>query len=96
MDKKKLGKTLAKVGTGFMVFAGTLVGGYALTPNKVRTVNLNFEQDPNESLPSHFQEFVTKVSNYPDVGLTGLHADFENFSLQFKPQILLLKQILFL
>ena len=84
MDKKKLGKTLAKVGTGFMVFAGTLVGGYALTPNKVRTVNLNFEQDPNESLPSHFQEFVTKVSNYPDVGLTGLHADFENFSLQFK------------
>ncbi len=84
MDKKKLGKTLAKVGTGVMVFAGTLVGGYALTPNKVRTVNLSFDQDPNENLPSHFQQFVNKVTAYPEEGLTGLHADFENFSLQFK------------
>ncbi len=84
MDKKKFGKICARVGTGLLVFSGTLVGGYALTPNKVRTVNLSFDNAVVEEEPSHFQQFVNKVTEYPNTGLNGLHADFDNFEISFK------------
>ncbi len=84
MDKKKFGKICARVGTGITVFAGTLVGGYALTPNKVRTVNLSFDSAVVDDEPTHFQQFVNKITDYPNTGLNGLHADFDGFEVLFK------------
>ena len=68
MDKKKIRKVLLRTGTGFLAFAGTLVGGYMLTPNKTRTVNLSFDQNGgNEGSSSHFDQFLEKLTN--EVGL---------------------------
>ena len=84
MDKKKFGKLCAKIGTGFVAFAGTLVGGYVLTPNKVRTVNLSFRQNDDDFEETHFQQFVNRISSYPEQGCNGIHADFDNFNISFK------------
>ena len=71
INKHNVAKVLARGGVGFLAFAGTLVGGYMLTPNKVKTINLSLK--PTEDiggeggLPTHFQQFVSKLTN--DVGL---------------------------
>ena len=86
MDKKKFAKTLAKIGTGFVAFAGTLVGGYVIAPNKTRTIKLDFGNDlDNQVQDTYFNRFVNHVKNAASVDseevIDGLQASFEGFEL---------------
>ena len=99
-NKKKVGKVLARTGAGFLAFAGTLVGGYMLTPSKVRTINLSMFNPVDDNnggglLPTHFQQFVTKLTN--EVGLgeneeeqpvekekTFFKATLDNFNVKYE------------
>ena len=97
-NKKKVGKVLARSGAGFLAFAGTLVGGYMLTPNKVRTINLSMREDDGNTgggmFPSHFQELVNKLTE--EVGLaesteeqvekekTFFKATLDNFNIKYQ------------
>lgn len=92
MNKKKFGKLMLKVGTGFLVFAGALVGTYSLIPNEKRIVDLT-PQDigggGSNIIPEHFQSFVDKVTKGVGLGdeapavYEGLHATFDDFELRF-------------
>lgn len=72
----------SKVLTGIVCFAGALVGMYSLTPNRVRKLNTKFGEETITI--SHFEQFIQKVVAYPDTGLDGLHAEFEDFEITFK------------
>lgn len=92
--KEKFSKKLLKIGTGVLVFAGTLVGTYSLVPNKSRIIDLTPKQDNGGDddgglLPTHFQQFVNKLTTDVGVGdeepevYNGLLAEFDNFALSF-------------
>ena len=83
---KKFLKRLAKVGVGFVAFAGTLVGGYMLTPNRTRLLSVKVEE-PEQSA---FEKFVSKLQK--DVGLEEdeeqtvakyLSATFDEFKISY-------------
>ena len=90
---KKFLKVTGKVGAGFLAFAGTLVGGYLLTPNREKILSIVTE----EAKKSPFEMFVDKLKN--DVGMRDedkpedvpeekvehfLKADFNNVYLNYK------------
>ena len=79
---KKFLLVTSKVVTGIICFAGALVAMYALTPNRVRKINTKYGEDTITI--SHFEEFIEKVVDYPNTGLDGLHAEFEDFEITFK------------
>ena len=79
---KKFLLVTSKVVTGIVCFAGALVAMYALTPNRVRKINTKYGEDTITI--SHFEEFIEKVVDYPNTGLDGLHAEFEDFEISFK------------
>lgn len=81
---KKFLKRTAIVTTGVVAFAGTLIGGYLLTPNRTKYINIKVEE--KEKTP--FELFVEKITN--DVGLTDdgtasnyLSAKFDNFKISY-------------
>lgn len=82
--KKILGR-LAKIGTGFVVFAGTLVGGYLLTPNKVKRVDLSYNEDADVVEDNYLTKFINHVKNAADTNseeeISGLKASFQNFEI---------------
>ena len=82
---KKFLKRTAIVSTGVVAFAGTLIGGYLLAPNRTKFINVKVKE--RELTP--FEKFVQRVSK--DVGLTEdesgavnyLSATFDDFSVAY-------------
>ena len=71
---KKLKKTLKRTGigaTGFLAFAGALVGGYLLTPNRTSLIDVSV-QEREKTL---FERFVEKLTK--DVGIDEEEEDAE-------------------
>ena len=60
---KKVLKTTGKVAAGFFVFAGTLIGGYMITPNRTKLIDIFVE----EAKKTPFELFVAKLKS--DVGM---------------------------
>lgn len=79
---KKVFGVLSKVGTGLLAFGLALVGMYMLTPNRVRKLNTKFGDDTVNQ--THFDQFIQKVTSYPEEGLDGLHAELEDFEINYK------------
>ena len=91
MDKKKIRRNILRVGTGFIAFAGTLVGGYVLTPNKVRTIKFDLNTDDDHvNNDTYFNRFLSHVKNAADVDseetISGMTASFEGFELTWGEQ----------
>lgn len=84
----KMKKTLKRgaiVGTGLLAFVGTVVGGYIVTPNRTKYIDVSTE----EAEPTPFGMFVERLTN--DVGLGEddtaekyLNAQFDNFEVTYK------------
>ena len=82
---KKALKRGAIIGTGILAFVGTFVGGYMVTPNRTKYIDVSVE----ESAPSAFGQFVDKITR--DIGLNDdnlakkyLSASFEDLVLTYK------------
>lgn len=88
-EKKTKKKWFGKVATFISVFAITVVGAYLLTPDKVKTINLNDGSSPSnygdELDESYLDRFVNHVKDSADVAsedeISGLRASFEGFEL---------------
>ena len=89
---KKVGKKIIGIGVGTLTFFLSLGCAYFLTPNKVKKGNfVTIEKDEYEE--SHFMKFVNTFAK--DTGISeseenerereyyGMHAEFENFALNF-------------
>ena len=85
---RKFFKTSAKVGVGFIAFAGTLIGGYMMTPNRTKLLTVKIEERPL----SAFEQFVSRVTR--DIGLSKnelaevgtvnyLSASFDDLTIQY-------------
>ena len=61
---KKILKRTAVCTTGFVAFAGAVVGGYALTPNRSRIIDVTVK----EREKTLFERFVAKLTR--DVGMS--------------------------
>lgn len=96
---KKLKKTLKRTGigaTGFLAFAGALVGGYLLTPNRTSLIDVSV-QEREKTLFERFVEKLTKdvgideeeesaeaeVESYLSAKLVGLTSG-EKFNITYK------------
>ena len=86
MNKKKVAKIFARIGTGIAALALGLAGAYFLTPNRVNVVDLNETEEVNNGGENHFQDFVNNYMGVVTGGLNGMHAEFENFNVTFKTQ----------
>ena len=88
---KKILSKIAKISTGTLVFLGTIVGGYLLTPNKVKYLDIEVQQ----AKKSNFELFLQKLQE--DVGITRnddepqevevekfLKANFNNINFAYK------------
>ena len=97
MSKRKIGKLIAKIGTGVLAFGISLGAAYFMTPNRRRSVNLGNKNLDNEetssALPDHFMRFVTRLNE--DTGIMedtvkeentyyGFNIGFDNLSVSFK------------
>ncbi len=98
MNKKKLKTILTRIGTGIIVFAGSLAGAYLITPGKAKKSIMNTPQGPSEDIGSEeqsvFGKFVNKLTE--DLGIAeeensgrnktyyGIEAEFEELTLSFK------------
>ena len=89
---KKIGKKIIGIGVGALTFFVSLGCAYFLTPNRVKQGNfVTIEKDEFDE--SHFMKFINRFAE--DTGISesednerersyyGMHADFENFSLEF-------------
>ena len=86
--KPKMKKTLKRgaiIGTGILAFVGTFVGGYMVTPNRTKYIDVSVE----EVEPTAFGQFVEKITK--DIGLDEdnlakkyLRANFEDLVLTYK------------
>ncbi len=82
---KKFLKRAAIVTTGVVAFGGTLIGGYLLTPNRTKYINIKVQE--KEKTP--FELFVEKITE--DVGLSEgessaanyLSASFDDFKVTY-------------
>lgn len=83
---KKFLKRTAIVTTGTLAFAGALVGGYLLAPNRTQYIDISVKQKPL----TPFEQFVEQISR--DVGLTQdegttainyLSASLDNFAVNY-------------
>ena len=97
MSKRKVWKTLAKIGTGVAFFGISLGAAYFMTPNSRRTINMSSKKSENgESsslLPDHFMRFVSRLNE--DTGIMedtvdeentyyGFNINFDDFEVSFK------------
>ena len=89
---KKVGKKIIGIGVGTLTFFLSLGCAYFLTPNRVKKGNfVTIEKDEYEE--SHFMKFINTFAK--DTGISesdenerereyyGMHAEFENFALNF-------------
>ena len=89
---KKVGKKIIGIGVGTLTFFLSLGCAYFLTPNRVKKGNfVSIEKDEYEE--SHFMKFINTFAK--DTGISeseenerereyyGMHAEFENFALNF-------------
>ena len=89
---KKIGKKIIGIGVGALTFFVSLGCAYFLTPNRVKQGNfVTIERDEFDE--SHFMKFINRFAE--DTGISeseenerersyyGMHADFENFALEF-------------
>ena len=89
---KKVGKRVIGIGVGALTFFLSLGCAYVLTPNRVKKGNFTtIEKDEYEE--SNFMKFINRFAE--DTGISesednerervyyGMHAEFDNFSLEF-------------
>ena len=97
MSKRKVWKTLAKIGTGVAFFGVSLGAAYFMTPNSRRTINMsskrNATQESSSLLPDHFMRFVSRLNE--DTGIMedtvdeentyyGFNINFDDFEVSFR------------
>ncbi len=82
---KKALKRAAIISTGVLAFAGTFIGGYMVTPNRTKYIDVSVDTPE----PTAFGQFVTKITK--DIGLDEddtaakyLNAQFDNFEMTYK------------
>ena len=97
MNKRKVGKLIAKIGTAIAFFGISLGAAYFLTPNARRTISLSTKKGEAEEssslLPDHFMRFVTRLNE--DTGIMedtvdeqntyyGFNINFDNLEISFR------------
>ena len=97
MNKRKVGKLIAKIGTGVLCFGISLGAAFFLTPNARRTISMKNDkaetQEAGSGLPDHFMRFVTRLNE--DTGIMddsineqqtyyGFNINFDDFEVSFK------------
>ena len=82
---KKALKRAAIITTGVFAFAGTFIGGYMVTPNRTKYIDVSVDTPE----PTAFGQFVSRITK--DIGLEEddtapkyLHAEFDNFEMTYK------------
>ncbi len=83
---KKVLKRAAIISTGVLAFVGTFIGGYIVTPNRTKFIDVSVDTPE----PTAFGQFVTKITK--DIGLDEeentaakyLNAQFDNFKVSYK------------
>ena len=92
MNKAK--KTIVKIGVGALTFFVAMGCAYFLTPNKVKKSSFTVPVTPETLEESHFMKFINTFAK--DTGISeddenersreyyGMHADFDNFVIEFK------------
>ncbi|MDY6276787.1 MAG: hypothetical protein SPL75_04900 [Bacilli bacterium] len=83
---KKALKRAAIISTGVLAFVGTFIGGYIVTPNRTKFIDVSVDTPE----PTAFGQFVTKITK--DIGLDEeentaakyLNAQFDNFKVSYK------------
>lgn len=82
---KKTLKRAAIVSTGVLAFVGTFVGGYMVTPNRTKLIDVSVDTPE----PTAFGQFVSRLTK--DIGLEEddtaakyLNAQFDNFEMTYK------------
>ncbi len=82
---KKALKRAAIISTGVLAFAGTFIGGYMVTPNRTKYIDVSVDTPE----PTAFGQFVTRITK--DIGLDEddtapkyLHAEFDDFEMTYK------------
>ena len=97
MNKRKVGKLIAKIGTGVLCFGISLGAAFFLTPNTRKTISIKNDktetQEAASGLPDHFMRFVTRLNE--DTGIMddsineqqtyyGFNINFDDFEVSFK------------
>ena len=97
MNKRKVGKLIAKIGTGVLCFGISLGAAFFLTPNARKTISMKNDktetQEAASGLPDHFMRFVTRLNE--DTGIMdesineqqtyyGFNINFDDFEVSFK------------
>ena len=97
MNKRKVGKLIAKIGTGVLCFGISLGAAFFLTPNARKTISMKNgkteDQEAASALPDHFMRFVTRLNE--DTGIMddsineqqtyyGFNINFDDFEVSFK------------
>ena len=99
MNKKKVRKTIARVGTAALFFGVSLGCAYFFTPNAKKTITATQKQKTHhevsetEVLPDHFMRFVTRLNE--DTGIMedtineentyyGFNINFDDFEVSFR------------
>ena len=97
MNKRKVGKLIAKIGTGVLFFGISLGAAFFLTPNARKTISMKNDktetQEVGSGLPDHFMRFVTRLNE--DTGIMddsineeqtyyGFNINFDDFEVSFK------------
>ena len=71
MNKRKVGKLIAKISTGVLCFGISLGAAFFLTPNARKTISMKNDktetQEAASGLPDHFMRFVTRLNE--DTGI---------------------------
>lgn len=82
---KKALKRAAIISTGVLAFAGTFIGGYMVTPNRTKYIDVSVDTPE----PTAFGQFVSRITK--DIGLDEddtapkyLHAEFDDFEMTYK------------
>ena len=98
MSKKKVWKTLAKIGTGVAFFSVSLGAAYFMTPNAKRKIEISTKSDfisqaEESGLSENFMRFVSRLND--DTGIMddsinenqtywGFNIGFDDFEVSFK------------
>ena len=99
MSKKKVRKTIARIGTAVLFFGVSAGCAYFFTPNAKKTITASqkakahHEVSETEVLPDHFMRFVTRLNE--DTGIMddtineentyyGFNINFDDFEVSFK------------
>lgn len=82
---KKALKRAAIISTGVLAFVGTFIGGYMVTPNRTKFIDVSVDTPE----PTAFGQFVSRITK--DIGLeeddtakSYLNAEFDNLKLTYK------------